>query len=107
MSALTNFRPPRSRAWKGVRGRPGDEAVLGWRAATLTIRRSPCIGLIESLAPPEVSPKYPDARRANALFLLRLTQTNAADLDLYGTAVFAVRTGQFPPRPTSNPGKAA
>ncbi|MFO1460562.1 MAG: hypothetical protein U1G08_14270 [Verrucomicrobiota bacterium] len=62
-----------------------DEAVLGWQAAIANDPGDPRLhrGLIESLlAPPEVSPKYLTLGAANALFLLRLTQTNAADLDL-------------------------
>ncbi|MBL9172985.1 MAG: hypothetical protein JNL10_05580 [Verrucomicrobiales bacterium] len=62
-----------------------DEAVIGWQAAIANDPGDPGLhrGLIETLlAPAEVPQKHLTLGAANAFFLLRLTQTNAADLDL-------------------------
>lgn len=62
-----------------------DEAVLGWQAAIANDPGDPKLhrGVIEALlVPPEPPPKHLTLGAANAMFLLRLTQTNSADLDL-------------------------
>lgn len=81
LQALSLARAARKAAESGQM----DESLLGWQSAIANDPGDPALhrGLVVTLlASPEPARKYLSLGASHALFLLRLTHTNAADLDL-------------------------